>query len=198
MTRNRMSRRRLATVSLGLTMVALPAMAQTPSSPVQAAAPSTTAASIPAYASGLNGRDVRVTADGVQHRGVVSSLSTAGLVLSENGAPTAIPFSKVERVEKVTHRVRKGTLIGLASGAGLGILLAGMCEEDASPGCGGIIFGLVSAIGAGAGAGLGAFTHSVRKDGDVLYQTSRKPTTVSFAPILSRTRKGAAFSVAWR
>jgi len=140
---------------------------------------------------------VRVTADGVQHRGVVASLSTAGLVL-EDGGPATIPFSKIGRVEKVTHRVRNGTLIGLASGAGFGIWGALMCEDDAAPGCAVQLVALLSGIGAGAGAGVGALIHAATKGGDVLYEAPGPAPTVSFAPILSRTRKGVAFVVAWR
>ena len=198
MTSNRLRRLRLATMSIGLSILALPAVAQTPARTGQVQTSSTTASGVPAYAAGLMGRNVRVTADGVQHRGVVSSLSNAGLVLLEDGGPATIPFSKIGRVEKVTHRIRNGTLIGLASGAGLGIWGALMCEDDAASGCAGLSIALLSGIGAGAGAGVGALIHTAKKGGDVLYKAPGPAPTVSFGPILSPTRKGVAFVVAWR
>ena len=198
MTSNATFCKRLATVSLGLTMFALPIRAQTSTQAGQVAVPSTTTGVVPRYAEGLTGKDVRVTADGVRHRGVVSSVSATGLVLLEDGTPQVIPFAKVVRVEKVTHRVRNGTLIGLASGAGFGIWFALMCEDDAASECAGSLFALATGIGAGAGAGVGALIHAGRKGGDVLYEAPKPVPTVSVAPILSRTRKGVAFVVAWR
>jgi hypothetical protein len=197
MTSNRLSRLRFAIVSLGLFVFALPAMAQTPVPAGQVAAPSTVSV-IPEYAERLTGKDVRITADGVQHRGVVSSLSTAGLVLVENGTPATISFSRIARVEKVTHRVRNGTLVGLAAGAGLGVWVGLMCEGDAASGCAAQFVALLTGIGAGAGAGVGALVHAGRKRGDVLYEAPRRTPTMSFAPILSPSRKGVAFVVAWR
>ena len=43
-----------------------------------------------------------------------------------------------------------------------------------------------------------ALVHAANKSGDVIYDARRSTTTMSFAPILSPTRKGMAFSMSWR
>ncbi len=53
-------------------------------------------------------------------------------------------------------------------------------------------------LGAAAGVGVGAIINSAKKNSDVLYDARRSTTTMSLAPILSPTHKGAAFSMTWR
>jgi hypothetical protein len=105
------------------------------------------------------------------------------------------------RVEKSTHRVRNGALIGLAAGAGFGVLLGvaycsgdEYCEPYAAAKAG-LVYG---GLGAAAGAAIGGILNAARESGDVLYDSRPTTPTVSVAPILSPTRKGALLSMTWR
>ena len=110
---------RAAVLSIGLTLLGSSvAAAQTPTTPPATGSTGTTVAHIPEFARQLAGKNVWVTADGGRVRGVVTSLSPDGLVLIEQGSPTTIAYDKVVRVEKSSHRVRNGALLGLASGVG--------------------------------------------------------------------------------
>lgn len=56
----------------------------------------------------------------------------------------------------------------------------------------------VGGLGALFGVGIGAINNSASKSGDLLYDARRNPKTLAFAPILSPTRKGVAFTLTWR
>jgi hypothetical protein len=190
MARGAVSLLRVAVLSTGLALFGSSfASAQTP-------APG----SIPLFARQLQGKNVWITADGVRVRGRVASLSSTGLALVEDGAPTTIPYDKIVRVEKSTHRLRKGAWIGFASGAGLAAVVGiGLCVEDDCAGWEPLVLaGFYGGLGAAAGVGIGAIVNEAKKHGDVLYDARRKTTTMSLAPILSPTRKGLAFSMTWR
>jgi hypothetical protein len=199
MTRSSVSLSRAAVLSIGLTLLGSSiASAQTP-----AAAPSNgsagTSAAIPVFAQQLAGKNVWITAEGARVSGRVMKLSPTSLVLVEDGAPTTIAYDKIVRVEKSTHRLKKGAWIGFASGAALAIPVAiSLCDGD----CAGWEPVLFSAyyggLGAAAGVGIGAIVNAAKKNGDVLYDARRKTTTMTLAPILSPTRKGMAFSMTWR
>ena len=162
-----------------------------------AASASTTA---PVFARAIQGKHVWISADGARVRGLVTSLDPTSLVLVEDGVPTTIPYKSIVRVEKSTHRLRNGTLIGLAAGAGLGAwVAAAYCSEgycSAGEMIGAPLF--YGGLGAAAGVGIGAIVNAAKKNGDVLYDARRGTTTMSLAPILSPTHKGAAFSMTWR
>ena len=181
-------------LSMGITVATSSlAAAQTPTTP-------SISAEAPSFARAIQGQNVWISADGARVRGRVTSLSPASLVLVEDGVATTIPYKSIVRVEKSNHRLRNGTLIGLASGLGLGLVgSAAVCLEG---GCAaGEIIGVTAfygGLGAAAGVGIGAIVHAAKKGGDVLYDSRRSTTTISFAPILSPTRKGMAFSVTWR
>jgi hypothetical protein len=191
-----------AVLSLGI-MVLAPSMASAqPAAPAAATVTVNPPASggIPMFARQLAGKNVWITADGARLRGVVTSVSDTSLVVLENGAPTTIQYDKIVRVEKSTHRLRNGTLIGLASGAGLGFaMMAGLCgDEYCGPGDWVAVPLFYGGLGAAAGVGIGAMVHVARRGGDVLYDVRRHTTTMSLAPILSPTRQGMAFSMTWR
>jgi len=201
MTRSFVFTTRATALSIGLTLlVSTLATAQTATTPgAGATAPGATVADIPLFARQLAGKNVWITADGARREGRVTSLTPAGLVMVEHGAPTTIPYTQIVRVEKSTHHLRNGALIGFAAGAGLGVV-AGiwLCEGD----CAGWEYPVLAAyyggLGAAAGVGIGAIVRAATKHGDVIYDARRTTTTVSLAPILSPTRKGVAFSMTWR
>jgi hypothetical protein len=199
MTRSFVSLSRAVVASIGFTVLASSvAAAQTPAAP-SGSTTSSASAGVPWFASAIQGKTVWITADGARVRGSVTSLSTTGLTLVEDGAPTAIPYDKIVRVEKASHRLRNGAWIGFASGAALG-MLAGVrvCDGD----CAGweylVFSGYYGGLGAAAGVGIGAIANAGKKGGDVIYDARRRTTTMSLAPILSPTRKGMAFSMTWR
>jgi hypothetical protein len=174
-----------------LFMISSLAAAQTPA-PLVGAAPAAVGA--PAFAGLVLGRNVRVSKqDGTSETGVVKSVSTAGLVMDDS---TTVPFGEITRVTKVTHRIRNGILIGLASGVGP-LLIADLAAGDESCLCPEIYLP-VAALGAGIGAGIGGLVHAINHRGDVIYDARRPTTTMTFVPILSPTRKGIAFSMTWR
>jgi hypothetical protein len=198
MTSRSVSLPRAAALSIAISALASSvALAQAPSSPVGGTAQAGPGV-VPIWASQLEGKNVRVTADGVRRRGRVTSASPSGLVLIEDDAPTTIPFNQIMRVEKTPHRLRNGTLIGLAAGAGLGMLMAKECGFGEGDGECIVWLPIFAGIGAGAGVGLGAIFNSANKGGDVLYDARRSSRTMTLAPILSPTRKGVAFSMTWR
>ena len=191
---------RPAALSVAVTLFAASiAVAQTrePTYPTGAATQAAVGG-VPTFASQLQGKNVWITADGARVRGRVTSLSPTGLVLVEDGAPTTIPYAKIVRVEKSSHRLRNGTLIGLVAGAAVGLgAVAGCGWEDCEEGII-ILPAFFTGIGAAAGVGFGAIVNAAQKSGDVLYDARRRTTTMALSPILSPTRKGLAFSMTWR
>lgn len=185
---------RVGRISAVVVALASPAVAQTP-----AATPTTQAPTVllgtPAFAQLVNGTTVHVTtADGAQRQGRVTSLTATGM--SVDNRP--VLFSQITRVDKVSHRVRNFTLAGLATGVLIGSAAYAStdCEAPVDQGCG-QIFGY-AAIGTVAGVAVGAILNHTLRDRDVIYDGKRRTTTVGFAPIVSPTRKGVAFSMTWR
>src|SRR5262245_19556706 len=118
--------------SLTRTLILSIGIAALPAATALAQTPAQTLAGMPSFASAIDGKNVRITADGVRREGRVTSLSRESLTLVENGVPMTIPFQQIARVERSTHYLRNGTLIGLAAGASLGVMLGvGMCEDCA-------------------------------------------------------------------
>jgi hypothetical protein len=186
-------------LSIGVTTLTTSIAAAQALAPGNATAPSTTA--VPSFAQAIKGQDVWISADGTRVRGRVTSIGATSLVLVEDGLATTISYKSIVRVEKSTHRLRKGTLIGLVSGAGLGLVVGAAycggdewCDSWTVAG----LTGYYAGLGAAAGVGIGAIVHAAKKSGDVLYDVRRSTTTMSFAPILSPTKKGMAFSMTWR
>ena len=164
-------------------------------------APASSTSAAPLFARALQGQNVWISADGARVRGRVTSLDSTSLVLVEHGVATTIPYKNIARVEKSTHRLRNGALIGLVSGAGFGLVLGGLScggDEYCEPGTVPLLTAYYAGLGAAAGVGIGAIVHAARKNGDVLYDARRSTTTMSISPILSPTSNGAAFSMTWR
>ena len=152
----------------------------------------------PEFARQVAGRKLTITrSDGEQFEGVVTVSPTG---LSAGGQPTAagVPFDQVVKVETVSHRIRNYTLTGLGIGAvvGTGVYASSDCEAPVDGGCG-QIFGF-SLLGTAAGVAIGAILNHTHRDRDVIFDANRRTTTMAFAPILSPTRKGMAFSMTWR
>ncbi len=151
------------------------------------------------FATVTNGRDVWITmSDGSRLKARVTAVAPTGLVVTEaNGQGQTVRFEGISRIQRVSHRLRTGTLVGLGVGAGLGALGAAVCDGEA--GCAPAIFFTYAAFGAGIGALSGAIRNAANRDEDIVYDAAnRTTTTVALTPIVSRTRKGAALSITWR
>src|SRR5512147_3004180 len=150
---------RASVLSIGITVLAASSASAQAAAAASAggASDSRSSVGVPAFARQLAGKNVWITADGARLRGVVTSLSDTGLVVVEDGAPTTIPYNKIVRVEKSTHRLRNGTLIGLASGVGLGyLMMAGLCADEYCYASDWVAVPLFyGGLGAAAGVGIG-------------------------------------------
>ena len=200
MTSSFVSLPRAAALSIAIIAFASPvATAQTPSpQPGTRTQEQTVLMSTPAFANLVQGKTVKVTkSDGTWQEGVVKSISTTSMVVAGDGFSASVPFDQVVKVEKASYRIRKGTLIGLGAGAGVG-LVSWLSQPYPEEGDGFFLFALSTGIGVGAGAIIGAVMHASRGDRDVIYNASRQTKTLTLSPILSRTHKGVAFSMTWR
>ena len=197
------SRPRVAALCAALTLFTssfaaaqAPASGSTPPTGVstQAAAPGT-----PAFARLVEGKEIIVTvADGREYEGVFT-ISGSALTSRNQKGLTTLAFDQIVRVKKASYRVRNHSLIGLVTGASVGsIVFLSACD-----GCGGgpywlIFAGYGGGIGAGIGAGVGGILNAINRHNDVIYDSNRRTTTMTLAPILSPTRKGIVFSMSWR
>jgi hypothetical protein len=151
----------------------------------------------PAFSRLVEGKEVRITtAAGTQHRGRVAELSLTSLTLADR-LRTSVAFDQIVKVEKTSHRVRHGALIGLLAGAAVGAWPAK--EGNCADGCGWwpIILGMYAGIGTGVGALIGEGINRARAfdGGDVIYDAQRP--SVQVAPVLSPRRAGVAMAVRW-
>jgi len=149
-----------------------------------------------AFAGEVEGKDVWITTvDGTKRRGEIAVV-TANHVVLTGRQHASLPADQIATIVEVSHRIRNGMVNGLAGGMSVGLLnyFATSCYEDSD--CGAAFWGYTG-LGVGAGALIGALMNT-NKDRDLLYDTGRKTTTLSFAPILSPTRKGMAFTMTWR
>ena len=173
-----------------LVLMSLPAAAQ--SLEPAGGAPQTVLGT-PAFAGLKLGTSVIVTRkDGTSQKGTVKAISTAGLTIAGHGFAGLLPIEQIAIVKKPSHRIRNGTLVGLGAGVAAGVVACG--DDGCEP-----LFPLIGiGIGVGAGATVGAVLNHLLRDKDVIYDARRPTTTMTFAPILSPTRKGVVLAMTWR
>ena len=189
-------------ISAVLVALAAPsALAQVPV-PVAPATPAQSAFLGTTFSTVVSGREVWITtSNGSRLKVRVGSVGPTGLSVTEtNGQGQTVRFDEITRIQKVSHRLRTGTIVGLAVGAGLGWLGTVACGIDTygDPSCFASFLLTYTGIGAGIGALAGAIRNHANRDDDTIYVAGVRTTTVTFAPILSRSRKGAALSITWR
>jgi hypothetical protein len=130
-------------------------------------------------------------ADGARRQGELISLTTAEVVIADEGRTQAFPLNNVARVERRTHNVRSGVLWGLVIGFAGGYLSS--CgsgdEDDCWPEAGALFAG----IGAGTGALIGAGMNRAGAESRVLYPAP--VSSVSIAPRVSPSRAGVDLTV---
>ena len=184
-----------------IALAAPAAVAQVPV-PVAPATPTQSAFLGTAFSTVVSGREVWITTtSGSRLKVRVGSVGQTGLsVTGTSGQGQTVRFDEITRIQKVSHRLRTGTIVGLAVGAGLGLLGTAACTIDTygDPGCFTSFLLTYAGIGAGIGALGGAIRNHTNRDDDTVYVAGVRTTTVTFAPIVSRTRKGAALSITWR
>jgi len=191
--------RRLAALSVAITVIASSVVtAQTPESP---RTDQSTFLATPAFAELIKGKKIAITTkDGGTQTGTFT-VSSAGLTLKGKGH-SPVSFDQVATVHKITHRVRNDAIAGFTLGflIGLPVVLTGYCEDEGCSGDGQVmgLACLYGGIGAAAGAAIGAALNAHNRERDILYDAKRRTTTIAFAPILSATRRGVAFSMTWR
>ncbi len=203
---------RATVLSVGIILSASMAAAQTPASTPPVVATQAVLPGPPPFARSIDGKVVWITtSDGIRLKGRVGAMTPAGLTLVPGGAsnawsshgPRTMSFDDIVKVEHVSHEQRNGVLRGVLIGGGVGasvglFLQILACEDtclfgdDAGPGI--VVF---TAMGTGIGAAIGALVNRGDRPGDVIYAKPRT-TTVAFAPILTRSRKGMAFTMTWR
>lgn len=133
-------------------------------------------------------------AAGQRLRGKLAELSAASLVLDVSGTRRVFPGTDVDIIEKRgSDPLKNGALIGLSIGAGVFGPAIGATTRDWR-------FGMLAAVlYGGIGAGIGVGVDALIEGQHVIYAAS-PPTRTSFnvTPILSRSRKGALFSIGLR
>lgn len=179
-------------------------------SPVAAQVPPPAAAPTAAQSAFLGGSFMQVaqgrelwftTSAGTRFKARVTGMVATGLNVTEkNGQSLTVRFEEIRMLQKVTHRVRTHTLIGLGVGGGLGLLGSALCAGEGDEGATCAAFLLTYAtIGTGIGALNGAIQNNLNRDDDLIYKAGAHTTvTKAIAPILTRTRKGVAFTMTWR
>ncbi len=150
------------------------------------------------------GKEVRVTdTDGSKRVGRLVTLSTTEVVFSRQGQEVTLPLDRVRTVEQVSRGVKKGALIGLATGAALSLLATCDTQGDDCPNPYAwvpIVMLIEGGIGAGVGAGIGAIVNATHRAGNQLY-ASPGSGRVTVSPLLTRGRRGmgagAELAVRW-
>jgi hypothetical protein len=144
------------------------------------------------------GTEVRVTSpDRKLRKGTLVSLSASAVVLRTRDGDAILPLAQVWKVDKTSHRVRKGAGIGLLAGLGFGALMWAIapCEGECPQGADVLGVAIMAGIGAGVGALIGGGKNLASADRDAIYDAGR--STVHVAPILSPRRAGLAMAVRW-
>lgn len=115
------------------------------------------------------GKEVRVTAmDGSRQTGKLVALSAADVAFRRNGRDISIPLGQVCRIEKVSHGLRNGALLGLGLGVVLGVTPGfNAYRGDLGYGLGTLVD---AGVFAGIGAGIGAMVNIANARSNVLYQ----------------------------
>ena len=144
------------------------------------------------------GRTVSVTDDaGRKVEGRLIDVSTTSLKLRVDGKEETLPQSRVQRVAERRHMTGRYSLIGLALGAGIGVI-AGLGTDTDCFGClsrgdttaaATMVFG---GLGAGVGAVVGRFVARER----VVYRADpRQALTMTIVPLTSARGTGVLATV---
>jgi hypothetical protein len=142
------------------------------------------------------GREVRVTTvDGVKRTGRLVTLSDAGVVIRTTANDVGISLPDIRKVERVSHGVRTGALIGSIPAGALWVLLSikgcGDCYEARAG------ISIMSAVAVGAGAGIGALVNAARADRNLIYEAPGPKSSIRVTPMLLPRRQAIQLSIHW-
>jgi len=143
------------------------------------------------------GKEVRVTTvDGVRRTGMLMTFSDTGIVLRiTTGKDVTVSLPDIRKVERVSHGVRIGALIGSIPAGALWVLLSFKGCDDCNEARGGI--SLMSAVAVGAGAGIGALVNAANADRNVIYEASAAKRSIGVTPILLPRRQAVVLAMQW-
>jgi hypothetical protein len=122
--------------------------------------------------------------------GRLESVTSAGMVVSENGAERRIRFDEVQEARRKRMGFVLGTAIGAGVGAGCGIPLAMLAENET--GEGGKALLLMTAMGAGVGFTIDAL---LNREHTVYRRTAA--ARLSFNPAFGAHGGGLKVALAW-
>lgn len=148
---------------------------------------------------------VRITDDqGREWHGRIEALATENLVLlMKDRQRHDIPYATIVAIERPQDTLDNGALVGLVSGAGVGVL-AVIAEENAGcdPGaffsCGdptAAAYFLIPAVTGAIGTGVGVAIDALIRRDPTLFR--RGESRVALAPALGRGIRGLSLSVRW-
>jgi hypothetical protein len=142
------------------------------------------------------GKEVRVTTvDGVKRTGRLVTLSDAGVVFRTTANDVAISLPDIRKVERVSHGVLNGALIGAIPAGALWFLLSIKGCDDCYEARAGV--SILSGVAVGAGAGIGALVNAARADRHLIYEAPGPKSSIRVKPILLPQRQGIALSMRW-
>ena len=135
--------------------------------------------------------------DGRRTTGDLREISTDGVLLDVDGKLVTIPAAEIRELGVTSDSFKNGALIGLATGAGVGIFAAATSDSsgdglvDAATAGPAALIGLVA--GAAAGVGIGIGLDALVRRYRVLYKAP-----VHVTPIMtSGGGYGMAFGLSW-
>jgi hypothetical protein len=134
------------------------------------------------------GKEVRVTLmDGSTWQGRLISFSSSEVVIPQQ----SIPLGIVSKVEKVSHALRRGLLIGIGTAAGSVFVIGPLADLP-----GDMLLGLV-ATSVGSGVAIGGFLAASSAKFNTIYVAPGATASITVKPILSRQQQGVAFAMRW-
>jgi hypothetical protein len=151
------------------------------------------------------GQKVAITDDqGREFNGRIATMAASGLTLVSHGAPIALPYAGIVRIDRPQDTLAKGALIGLVAGAGLGI--AALAADDyadcdptvifacSNPSAGGYFAAgaIMGGLGAAVGAGVDALIH---RDRNIYRRGGGRHVLVS--PALGPGVGAVTLSISW-
>jgi hypothetical protein len=135
--------------------------------------------------------------DGRQTTGDLREISTDGVLLDVDGKLVTIRAAEIRELGVTSDSFKNGALIGLATGAGVGMFAAATSGSsgdglvDAAAAGPAALFGLVA--GAAAGVGIGIGLDALVRRYRVLYKAPAQVTPI----MTSGNGYGMAFRVSW-
>ena len=142
------------------------------------------------------GKAVRITAiDGSEQTGRLVSLSDSDVVFRRHSNDISIPLGGVRSIEKVSHSLRNGALIGL----GVGVVLGVTPGYNAYRGDLGYELGTLvdGGVFAGIGAGIGLLVGLAKASDNLLYLAPGSSSSITLTPRLSPRQQSLALALRW-